>query len=259
MKIILHADDFGYNEDTVEATIELFEKGALTSASIMVNMPASDIAVSYAKAHPEKSWGVHLTYVDELRPVLDASLIPSLVDERGLFLDSNLVRKKAMLFKIAKTDIISESLAQIAKLQDAGIQVSHLDSHGHLHKFPSFLFSMREIAKRTGIKRIRRVQNVFINSPQRGLKSFLNTCFDVYIRHNFKSTDYFYMPANTLDTEWSGCMYKNLMNFPQNKVIEIGVHPGNAESWRVQEKADMEDFYRQIILHDHNVICWNNV
>lgn len=44
MNVILHADDFGYDDDTLEATIECFEKGALSSCSVMVNCKASERA-----------------------------------------------------------------------------------------------------------------------------------------------------------------------------------------------------------------------
>ena len=49
MKVILHADDFGFNEETTRATIECFERGVLTSATIMVNCEASEMAIDYAK------------------------------------------------------------------------------------------------------------------------------------------------------------------------------------------------------------------
>lgn len=52
MRVILHADDFGYDKDTLEATIDCFERGALSSASIMVNCEASEKAFSYAKGIP---------------------------------------------------------------------------------------------------------------------------------------------------------------------------------------------------------------
>ena len=96
MRIILHADDFGFNEETTKATIECFERGALTSATIMVNCEASKMAIEYAKKHPEFSWGVHLTYVDGLQPVCNDCR--SLLGEDGTFIESNSTRKKALLF-----------------------------------------------------------------------------------------------------------------------------------------------------------------
>lgn len=258
MKVILHADDFGFDEDTVEATIELLEYGALTSATIMANMPASDMAFKYAKAHPEKSWGVHLTYVDGLQSVCDANEIPTLVDENGVFYESNYVRKQAMLLKQSRHDIVKESVAQIRKLQHAGINISHLDSHGHLHKFPSFLFAMKEICKQTNISKVRRVQNIFLQKPELSPRTLLNHCFDYYIKRNFITTDYFYMSANSMDTNWAKDIDTQLTTITRGGVIEVGVHPGNYEEWRKQEKDDMMAFY-EIIKHKYNIINWNNL
>ena len=105
MKVILHSDDFGYDKDTVEATIDCFERGALSSASVMVNCEASEEAFAYAKRHPEFSFGVHLTFVDGLKPVLPPKQISALVDSNGLFLPSNTVRKLAMMLKLPKSQV----------------------------------------------------------------------------------------------------------------------------------------------------------
>ena len=140
MKVILHADDFGYDKDTLDATIDCFQRGALTSCTVMVNCEASEEAFEFARKHPEFSYGAHLTYVDGLKPVLSSKEIAMLVDKDGFFLPSNSVRKLAMMLKLPKKQIIAESQAQIDKMENAGIKLSHLDSHGHLHKFPSILY-----------------------------------------------------------------------------------------------------------------------
>lgn len=168
MKVILHSDDFGLNKDTLEATIECFERGALTSASIMVNCDASEKAFEYAREHPEFSFGVHLTFVDGLKPMLSAEEIPSLVDKDGLFLTSDIVCKKAMLLNIPKHQVIAESQAQIDKAERHGVRVSHLDSHGHLHKYLSILYSMKHL--KVGGKQVERVrasQNVYVVRPSK--------------------------------------------------------------------------------------------
>ena len=80
MKFILNADDFGISEDTVEATIELFEKKELSSATIILSMPGTDQAIKYARKHPEFSFGLHLNIVTDTfeRPLLNPKLLPSL-------------------------------------------------------------------------------------------------------------------------------------------------------------------------------------
>jgi len=63
VRIVVNADDFGASAETVAATIEAFEEGALTSATIMPTMPAAGEALAYARDRPDRSFGVHLTFV----------------------------------------------------------------------------------------------------------------------------------------------------------------------------------------------------
>jgi len=262
MKIILHADDFGYDKDTTEATIELLESGALTSATIMANMPCTKEACEYAAKHPELSFGVHLTYVDGLEPC--TTNIPTLVDAGGKFFPSNDVRKLALMFKLKKLDIVCESLAQIKILTDADVKVSHLDSHGHLHKFPSFLLALNDITQQSGVKKVRMVQNMFLSQPKTTPATILNSFFAAYIARRFKSTDYFYMSANSMDTHWSDALLEHLDKLSQNAIVEVGVHPGinskGDEAWRLEEYLDIKEFADKIRKDGkHQIITWNEV
>lgn len=262
MKVILHADDFGYDKDTLKATIDCFDKGALTSCTIMVNCEASEEALEYARQHPEFSFGVHLTYVDELKPVASIKDIPSLVGAEGKFLPSNQVRKLAMALRIPKKQIVIESQAQIDKMEKAGIKVSHLDSHGHLHKFFSFLFALKYLKVGGGeVKQVRSTQNVFLNYPLKTSPIYwLNKYFRWYLKRNFKSPQYFYMSANSMDTRWSDAIIAQMDKLPQDAIIEIGVHPGYKEEWRRHEYDDIIEFANKLRASGkHEMINWNQI
>lgn len=263
MKVILHADDFGYDKDTTQATIELLECGALTSATIMPTMPAAGEAIAYAATHKRFSFGVHLTFVDGLKPALQKEG-STLLDVNGLFYPSNDVRKEAVKLALKKEDIVEESLAQIEIVKKGGVEISHLDSHGHLHKFPSFLAALPEIKKRSGIERVRRVQNVFLNKPGLSPTSILNKCFDWRIAHTCCTTDYFYMSANNMETGWADALLEKMGRLSQDAIIEVGVHPGHAdteeERWRIAEYRDMVDFAEKVRKQGkHQIITWKDV
>jgi predicted glycoside hydrolase/deacetylase ChbG (UPF0249 family) len=263
MRVILHADDFGYDKDTTRATIELLECGVLTSATIMPTMPATGEAIEYAASHKQYSFGVHLTYVDGLKPALQ-KVGSTLLDANGLFYPSNDVRKKAIKLALKKEDIVEESLAQIGLVVKGGVELSHLDSHGHLHKFPSFLLALSEIKKRCGIEKVRRVQNVFINKPGLSPTTILNKCFNWCIAHSCRTTDYFYMSANNLDTGWADAIIAQMDCLPQNSIIEVGVHPGHADTedgrWRIAEYNDIMVFAEKIRKQGkHQIITWKDV
>lgn len=144
------------------------------------------------------------------------------------------------------------------------MEISHLDSHGHLHKFPSFLLALPEIKKRSGIKRVRRVQNVFLQHPGLSPTSILNKCFDWKIAHSCKTTDYFYMSANNMETGWTDALLAQMDCLPQEAIIEVGIHPGHAdtdeERWRIAEYNDTKAFAKKIRASGkHKIITWKEV
>ena len=259
MKIILSADDFGYSDHTVDRTIACFEAGALTSASIMANMPATERAIRWAKLHPEFSFGIHLCYcTDELeRPILPPELIPDLVDEKGRFLESNAMRRHGMLNCLAVEQIVSETEAQIAFLSDLGVPLSYVDSHGHLHKFTPFRRALEQVLPRFGISRVRRVQNVYLKRPLRSPTYWLGGRWGLAIARQFITTDTFYMPASAGDVEWAVPLLKRLAGTGGS--LEIGVHPGLDEEWRGYDDCGVRQFAAAVRHTNHQLIGWRTL
>jgi predicted glycoside hydrolase/deacetylase ChbG (UPF0249 family) len=61
----------------------------------------------------------------------------------------------AITGRLKEEQIEAEVIAQIKKLQTAGIQVSHLDSHKHTHMFPVVLRGLLRAARACGIPALR--------------------------------------------------------------------------------------------------------
>ncbi|MEP7342861.1 MAG: ChbG/HpnK family deacetylase [Acidobacteriota bacterium] len=134
--LIVNADDFGLTGGVNRAIVEAHTLGILTSATVMANMPAFDDAVRLAKMHPSLGVGLHFN-ITQGQPVAEASRVRSLLDERGEFLGtSTALLWRALAGKLRAREIEIELRAQIEKALDAGLRLTHVDSHKHAHALP---------------------------------------------------------------------------------------------------------------------------
>lgn len=128
--LIVHADDLGVAHSVNMASIEAFEKGGISSASIMVPCPWFPHIALYAKDHPEYCWGIHLTLTAEWAHykwdgVSSSDAISSLLNEDRMMYDN-----VAEVIKNQKLqEVESELRAQIERAIRHGVSLSHLDSH----------------------------------------------------------------------------------------------------------------------------------
>ena len=155
-RLILNADDFGLTAGINRAVEELHRAGALTSATLMATGPAFEDAVEVALRNPGLGVGCHLVFVDGI-PVSHPESIPTLLGGDGkTFRTSNVDFLQAVLrHKVDPADIARETQAQIQKLQRAGIDVTHVDSHKHTHLFPAVAEPVLHAAERCGVRAFR--------------------------------------------------------------------------------------------------------
>ena len=260
MQVILNADDFGSSEDTVAATIGCFEQGALTSATIMPGMPATGQAIAFAREHPEFSFGVHLVVVgdgDE-RPVAGAENVPGLVGPTGSLLPTNEVRLRALLRRLPLDELERELAAQIESIRAAGVNVSHVDSHRHLHKLGAVRVALARVLPRFGIRRVRKVQDIYLRRPLTSPTYWLGSLWQRRLtRVPAVSTTHFYMPTGLGDADWQGGLIGRMAGLSGS--IEVGVHPGTEDDWRAAERLAAVHFAAEARQQGHELVPWTAI
>ena len=128
--LIINNDDAGMCHSANLATIEGMEKGLITTSTIMAPCPWVSEIAEYAREHPEKDFGVHLTHTSEWKYYRWGSVAPKdrvkgLLDEYG-YLHRSI---QAVYANASPEEALIEGRAQIQKLIDAGVPLTHIDSH----------------------------------------------------------------------------------------------------------------------------------
>jgi chitin disaccharide deacetylase len=153
-RLIVNADDFGFTSGVNRGIVEAHSRGIVTSSTLMAKGPAFAEVAQLAKTVPTLSIGCHVVLIDG-RPVLSAEQVPSLT-HAGHFRDGMMTfAARAIAGSIDADEITAEAIAQIRKIQAAGIAVSHIDTHKHTHLFPKILRPLLRAAAACGIHALR--------------------------------------------------------------------------------------------------------
>jgi len=174
--------------------------------------------------------------------------VPSLLNEAGEFAGG----PEGLLLKIAmrgltEGEVEKEWEAQIRKVRDAGVAVTHLDGHKHVHMLPGLFEIALRLAKQRGIGAIRvsheasglrtalsagadlRPSVVLKQGVQaRGLKLLARDAREKVERAGISTADYFCGIAQTGELTKEG-VARMLRNLPEG-TTELMCHPGYVDA-----------------------------
>jgi predicted glycoside hydrolase/deacetylase ChbG (UPF0249 family) len=193
-RLIVNADDFGLTDGINRAVLELHQLGALHSTTLMAASPRFSDAVEISSRQNSLGVGCHIVLMDGT-PVANPAAIPTLLDrtsdrdERPHFRATlgEFVRD-LYLGRIHRTHIEQEAIAQILRLRQAGVAVTHVDTHKHTHMFPPVLDAVMRAAKACAIHAIRNPFEPMWSvtaTPHAGLVRAWQVRLLGTLRHNF--------------------------------------------------------------------------
>ena len=225
LKIIVNADDAGIDREVNEAIFDLMSRGKLRSTTLLANGPALNEALSRASCFPECSFGVHLN-LSQFRPLTDEPGLAPLLDGDGLF-NSDIIRRLPPSRALSRA-VYLEWCAQVDRIRDAGVMVSHLDSHQHIHTCPALFTALKRLQKRCGIRKVRGTRNVYgpsVDEPKLGIR----------IKKVLWQRALRIIPPTT----WTPDLFTNVRDFQamlleeswsRRRAVELMTHPGNPGS-----------------------------
>lgn len=152
-RLVVNADDFGLCREINSGILQAHRAGIVTSTSLMAVGKAFADAIDGCRLAPTLDVGVHLTAV-AARPLL--STCSSLTDADGSFhASAGTFTRRWLRGAVRRADLQAEWSAQIERILDEGIRLTHLDSHQHLHILPGLTEICQQLALRFRIPFIR--------------------------------------------------------------------------------------------------------
>lgn len=188
-QLVVNADDFGFTSDVNRGIIEAHQNGILTAATIMANAAAFEDAVCLARENPSLDLGAHLVLVGG-RSLSANALLPAGIPQLLAAIAARRIR------------IYEELSAQVRRILDAGLPLSHLDTHKHTHLAPPVLDAVARLAEEFKIAWIRRPFDLPITAARVGatrltrvtswgLRLLRSRFHRVLVSHHCRTTDHF--------------------------------------------------------------------
>jgi predicted glycoside hydrolase/deacetylase ChbG (UPF0249 family) len=157
-RLIINADDLGLHPLIDAGILRCLREGIVTSVSICASGGHFVEAAAGAR-DAGLDVGVHLTLVGEA-PVSSPDALPTLAPAGRLPGGYAALFRRLLFRQVHIAEIELELNAQVARVRDAGLEVSHLDSHQHVHLHPSLLPVTFRVARRFGIRALRAAPSV---------------------------------------------------------------------------------------------------
>lgn len=150
--VIIHTDDIGMCQASVDAFAEMVDYGLISSGAVMVPCPWFLEVAQYAVSHPHADLGVHLTLTSEWHtyrwgPISTRDPQTGLMDAQGFF-----HKTSEAVWEQADTDAaLAELDAQINRALAEGIALTHIDTHMGSVAHPTLIPGYVQLAIKHGL------------------------------------------------------------------------------------------------------------
>ncbi len=231
-KFVLNADDLAKSEFHNNAVLKAFKEGFLKSASIMANMPFYKDAVHrVVLPNPELGVGIHLNIVEGKALGENLNL---LCDKNNNFNNGFL----SILLKSYNDSFLEQTETEFRRqieFAQKDINLTHIDSHVHIHGIPRIFELTSKLALEYNIKQIRTQAEIpyYIfgkkNNPANFLKILILNYFTLknkqtVKKYNLKTNDYLIGISYSGNMD-SDTILEGLKKIKSKSNVEALIHP----------------------------------
>lgn len=248
--LIITADDFGYSESVNSAIAAAFKEGLISSTTIMANAPAFEHACALAKKEGfSNKVGIHLNITEgvPLTSGIRKSRVFCNDEEKFAFR-----RFHHYLLPRREISLLEDEIeAQIQRCRGQGLQITHADSHHHVHTELVISLTVARALRKFNIPYLRLTDNVRRTSLLRKTyKSHLNFLIGLY---GLKGTNYF--------CDLSGIPKMEKQCNAEDIVVEMMVHPVFSGTGDLIDAGDGESLSTSVrnIRNLNKLITFNEV
>ncbi len=227
-RLIVNADDLGLSKSVNEAILFCYKEGYINSSSIITNTPLFDETAQLV--HDNKvitNLGVHINFAEN-KPLTNFKYNEYL-NHNGEWNWEQTRKYSNSLNTEVKNAFLTELYAQVDRALSADLNITHIDSHYHLHILPCFYDLFIKAAKKYNIK-LRLAQ---LSHEQNVIKYL----YRLYINNRIKLNNHNYSSKFENLGEF-------LKVFPNNKNlnIELMVHPQFDKTGTLTDSVDAIGF-----------------
>jgi chitin disaccharide deacetylase len=235
MLLIVNADDLGASEANNDETFALMESGLVTSATLMANGPAFEDAVKHSRRFPNCSFGVHLNLTSFAPLSRSHNLAPAL--RAGEFFRELLAQRFSGELRKA---LEQELMLQVQRVVDAGVPVTHFDSHHFIHSSRELFFVVKAVQRRFGIRKVRCTLEVF--SEKSVIHTAKRKVFDYALRNIYTTVS----PDCCCEfRRFHSVLVHNRL--PNLRCLELLVHPGSVNPSYIEDVNLLKSNWRQLL------------
>lgn len=207
-KIIFNADDLGWSVGVNKGIVEAYQNGVVNSATLIVTGKAFEQAVTLIKTHRLANIGLHFNLTEGVA-ILKSHR--TLTDAQG-----NFHRAIHQRDALDQEEVFAELEAQYQKAQDAGVNITHIDSHHHIHMTRAFRKTFARFSRKYKLP-IRKVHFTSRNPIKR--LALLRDMWGVRYYTPYFCADFYDSTATQEDL-------MEILKRYQGKNVEIMCHPG---------------------------------